>query len=78
VEKRASRCVLFGVAVVLLLSLASISLLACPYSVYCPMHSSTNCTGTGRTKYVNGKQWGEFQCPGLGSDAAHTFWVQCD
>lgn len=78
-EKRGIRFALFGAAVLLLVSLATIRLFACPYNATCPMHN-TNCTGTGRQKSTDGGQhhWAEFQCPGLGSEPAHTFWVQCD
>lgn len=78
-EKRTIRLALFGAAVMLLVSLTAISLFACPYNATCPMHS-INSTATGRQKSTDGGQhhWGEFQCPGMGSEQAHTFWVQCD
>lgn len=78
-KRQTVRILLFGTAALLLLSLSAIGLFACPYNATCPMHG-TNCTGTGNQKYTDGGQhhWAEFQCPGRGSEAAHTFWVQCD
>jgi hypothetical protein len=78
-ENKRVRIALRTTAILMLVSFAAISLFACSYNATCPMHN-TNCTGTGNQKYTDGGQrhWAEYQCPGMQSERAHTFWVQCD
>jgi hypothetical protein len=51
----------------------------CDFQATCPMHS-ISARATGQTKRTDGGQhsWAEYHCPGMQSEAAHNFWVQCD
>jgi len=79
-ERKMIRFALAGSIVLITIALAAVGVFAaCDYSAKCPMHN-TYSTATGRQKSTDGGKttWAEYQCPGLGSEAAHTFWVKCD
>jgi len=62
---------------VLMLSLSVAQ--ACDMYATCPVDNET-AKGTGRTKIMNGHQWGEFKhLHGTGGGVEeHVFWSQCD